>query len=121
MAVPIPLGQSGSCSAGGNRLDVVLQLRRPKYGIGRNHPKTAARHGCIALLLLSTVKNGGITTPSHALINRGRQAVLGTCNRRGVASLPPAQTVVRLLNDEQICLAYCPRAKAGLIHGDYCI
>src|SRR5690606_33938256 len=42
-------------------MDVVLQSRTPKYGIGRIHPKTAAGHGRIALLLLSTVKNGGIT------------------------------------------------------------
>lgn len=42
-------------------MDVVLQSRTPKYGIGRIHPKTAAGHGCIALLLLGTVKNGGIT------------------------------------------------------------
>src|SRR5690554_6556803 len=42
-------------------MDVVLQSRTSKYGIGRIHPKTAAGHGCIALLLLSTVKNGGIT------------------------------------------------------------
>src|SRR5690554_6512334 len=42
-------------------MDVVLQSRTPKYGIWRIHPKTAAGHGCIALLLLGTVKNGGIT------------------------------------------------------------
>src|SRR5690606_34531965 len=61
MAVPIPLGYLRSRSASGNRMDVVLQSRTSKYGIGRIHPKTAAGHGCIALLLLSTVKNGGIT------------------------------------------------------------
>src|SRR5690606_33786589 len=63
MAIPVSLGQPRSRSAGGNRLDVVLQSRAPKYGIGRNHPKTAAGHGCIALLLLGTVKNGVITAP----------------------------------------------------------
>src|SRR5690606_12829404 len=64
MAIPVSLGQPRSRSAGGNRLDVVLQSRAPKYGIGRNHPKTAAGHGCIALLLLGTVKNGVITSSS---------------------------------------------------------
>src|SRR5690606_23317967 len=63
MAVPIPLGYLRSRSASGNRMDVVLQSRTSKYGIGRIHPKTAAGHGRIALLLLSTVKNGGITVP----------------------------------------------------------
>src|SRR5690606_29320091 len=61
MAVPIPLGYPRGCPAGGDRMDVVLQQRAPKYGIGWHHSKTAAGHSCIALLLLSTVKNGGIT------------------------------------------------------------
>src|SRR5690606_7877121 len=66
MAVPIPLGYLRSRSASGNRMDVVLQSRTSKYGIGRIHPKTAAGHGCITLLLLSTVKNGGITVQHRA-------------------------------------------------------
>src|SRR5690606_11798649 len=68
MAVPIPLGYLRSRSASGNRMDVVLQSRTSKYGIGRIHPKTAAGHGCIALLLLSTVKNGGITVGIYRLV-----------------------------------------------------
>lgn len=46
-------------------MDVALQPRAPEHGLGRIHPKTAAGHGCIALLLLSTVKNGGITAYPH--------------------------------------------------------
>src|SRR5690606_596865 len=73
MAVPIPLGYLRSRSASGNRMDVVLQSRTSKYGIGRIHPKTAAGHGCIALLLLSTVKNGGITLQHQMAAAHDRQ------------------------------------------------
>jgi hypothetical protein len=42
-------------------MDVVLQSRTPKYGLGRHHPKTAAGHGRIAFLLPAIAKNEGIT------------------------------------------------------------
>src|SRR5690606_7004002 len=42
-------------------MDMVLQSRTPKYGLGRHHPKTAAGHGRVAFLLLAIAKNGGIT------------------------------------------------------------
>jgi len=42
-------------------VDVVLQSRAPKYGSGRIYPKTAARHGRVAFLLLAIAINGGIT------------------------------------------------------------
>src|SRR5690606_3867454 len=61
VALPISLGRHRSRSACRHRVDVVLQSRMPKYGPGRHHPQTAVGHGRIALLLLSTVKNGGIT------------------------------------------------------------
>lgn len=44
-------------------------------------------------------------TPSHALTQSERQAVLHACHRREFASLPPAQIVARLLDDEQTYLA----------------
>src|SRR5690606_24594798 len=50
-----------SRSACRHRVDVVLQSRTPKYGLGRHHPQTAVGHGRIALLLPHAVKNGGIT------------------------------------------------------------
>ena len=44
-------------------------------------------------------------TPAHALTVAERQAVLDACHRRQFASLPPAQIVARLLDDEQTYLA----------------
>lgn len=44
-------------------------------------------------------------TPSHALSEAERQAVLQTCHRPEFASLPPAQIVVRLLDEENRYLA----------------
>lgn len=44
-------------------------------------------------------------TPSHALSDAERQAVLQTCHRLEFASLPPAQIVVRLLDEENRYLA----------------
>ena len=40
---------------------MVLQSRPPEYGPGRFHPKAASGHGCITVLLLASVKIGGIT------------------------------------------------------------
>ncbi len=45
------------------------------------------------------------TTPVHALTPAERQAVLNACHRPQFASLPPAQIVARLLDDEQRYLA----------------
>ena len=44
-------------------------------------------------------------TPSHVLTQKERQAVLDVCHRAQFASLPPAQIVARLLDDEQRYLA----------------
>lgn len=44
-------------------------------------------------------------TPSHALTPSERQAVLDVCHRSEFASLPPAQIVARLLDDERCYLA----------------
>ncbi|MAL01407.1 MAG: hypothetical protein CL536_04575 [Alcaligenaceae bacterium] len=44
-------------------------------------------------------------TPSHALTQKERQAVLDVCHQPQFASLPPAQIVARLLDDEQRYLA----------------
>lgn len=44
-------------------------------------------------------------TPSHALTEAERDAVLQTCHRPEFASLPPAQIVVRLLDEEDRYLA----------------
>src|SRR5690606_6305137 len=44
-------------------------------------------------------------TPPHALTPQERQAVLDVCHRPQFASLPPAQIVARLLDDEQRYLA----------------
>lgn len=38
--------------------------------------------------------------PAHALTHKERQAVLDVCHRPQFASLPPAQIVARLLDDE---------------------
>ena len=38
-------GKTGAGSAGSGRLDVDLQSRAPKYGIGRLYPEAAAGHG----------------------------------------------------------------------------
>lgn len=43
--------------------------------------------------------------PAHALTPAERQAVLDVCHRPAFASLPPAQIVARLLDDEQLYLA----------------
>jgi len=43
--------------------------------------------------------------PAHALTHKERQAVLDVCHRPQFASLPPAQIVARLLDDEQRYLA----------------
>ena len=43
--------------------------------------------------------------PAHALSASERQAVLDVCHRPAFASLPPAQIVARLLDDEQRYLA----------------
>src|SRR5690606_11846916 len=59
MAVPISLGRSGPCTTRRHAVDVVLQSRAPKYGSGRIYPKTAARHGRVAFLLLAIAINGG--------------------------------------------------------------
>ena len=40
--------------------------------------------------------------PAHALSASERQAVLDVCHRPAFASLPPAQIVARLLDDEQL-------------------
>ena len=44
-------------------------------------------------------------SPSHALSAAERQAILHTCHRPEFASLPPAQIVVRLLDEENQYLA----------------
>src|SRR5690606_8796437 len=61
MVVPISLGRSGSGPTRSDAMDVVLQSRTPKYGLGRYHPQTAAGHGCVTFLLLAIAKNGGFT------------------------------------------------------------
>src|SRR5690606_18420076 len=43
--------------------------------------------------------------PAHALTHKERQAVLDVCHRPQFASLPAAQIVARLLDDEQRYLA----------------
>jgi hypothetical protein len=42
-------------------VDVEIQSRPPQYGLGRHHPKAATGHGCITVLLLTSVEIGGIT------------------------------------------------------------
>jgi hypothetical protein len=42
-------------------MDVVLQSRPPKYGPGRFQPNAALGHGCLTVLLLGPLENGGIT------------------------------------------------------------
>ncbi len=42
-------------------MDVEIKSRPPEYGLGRHHPQAATGHGCITVLLLASVKNGGIT------------------------------------------------------------
>ncbi|MER1969139.1 hypothetical protein [Castellaniella sp. GW247-6E4] len=43
--------------------------------------------------------------PAHALTRQERQTVLDVCHRPAFASLPPAQIVARLLDDERLYLA----------------
>ncbi|MBN4658869.1 hypothetical protein H4F44_24045, partial [Escherichia coli] len=49
-------------------MDVALQPRAPEHGLGRHHPKTAAGHGRIALLL-GALDFGGITGAVSKLPN----------------------------------------------------
>ncbi|MCK6407427.1 MAG: hypothetical protein L6Q60_15625, partial [Rhodocyclaceae bacterium] len=49
-----------------DQLALALQSRTPQYGLGRYHPKAAAGHGRIALLLAAP-KNGGITVCSRQI------------------------------------------------------
>ena len=42
-------------------MDVVLQLRPPKYGPGRVHPKAASGLGCITVLFGDSGTPGGLT------------------------------------------------------------
>ena len=60
MAIAVLLGQSGRGAGIRNPLDVDVQSRTPKYGLGWHYPETAAGHGRMTLLL-TPVKNGGIT------------------------------------------------------------
>ena len=43
--------------------------------------------------------------PAHALSDAERQAILDTCHRPDFASLPPAQIVTRLLDEEGAYIA----------------
>src|SRR5690554_6243167 len=73
--------------AGGARLSRVCA----ELGIGQNTYRRWA--------------SGGEDQRPHALTPQERQAVLDVCHRPQFASLPPAQIVARLLDDEQRYLA----------------
>lgn len=61
MAVTALLDRSAGGSDVRNPVDVEIQSRPPEYGLGRHHPQAATGHGCITVLLLASVQNGGIT------------------------------------------------------------
>lgn len=63
MAVTALLGRSAGGSNVRHPVDVEIQSRPPEYGPWRHHPQAATAHGCITVLLLTSVENGGITTP----------------------------------------------------------
>jgi hypothetical protein len=42
-------------------MDLILQSRPPAHGLGWIDPEPALGQGCITLLLLTSVENGGIT------------------------------------------------------------
>src|SRR5690606_36474510 len=92
MALPVPLGQSGPCSTGCHAVDVVLQSRTPKHGIGRHHPKTAAGHGRIAFLLLAIAKNGGITRAYMATILSSKPVKRRSCLGINTGSKLPSRS-----------------------------
>jgi len=60
MVGPVRVRITASGSGLRNRVDVELQSRAPKHGIGWHHAKTTAGHGRIDLLIKSP-QNGGIT------------------------------------------------------------
>lgn len=64
MAVTALLDRSAGGSDVRNPVDVEIQSRPPEYGPGRHHPQAATGHGCVTVLLLASVQNGGITEVS---------------------------------------------------------
>lgn len=60
LAWPLPVRIDRRGAGLRDQLALALQSRTPQYGLGRYHPKAAAGHGRIALLLAAP-KNGGIT------------------------------------------------------------
>src|SRR5690625_4493990 len=81
--------------AGGARLSRVCA----ELGIGQNTYRRWASGG------EDQRPHASRPTPPHALTPQERQAVLDVCHRPQFASLPPAQIVARLLDDEQRYLA----------------
>ncbi|MFN3876703.1 MAG: hypothetical protein ACK4L7_12445, partial [Flavobacteriales bacterium] len=53
-----------------------LQPRAPEHGLGRHHPKTAAGHGRIALLL-GALDFGGITAAQNLNLPKLRDDLVG--------------------------------------------
>ncbi|QHS11419.1 aminopeptidase [Sinimarinibacterium sp. NLF-5-8] len=73
------MGRSGSDPVRSDTVDVVLQSRTPKYGLGRHYPKTAAGHGRVACLLLVIAKKGGITgVPAYSTLGWFADPVLSS-------------------------------------------
>ena len=52
-----------------DEVDVVLQPRPSKHGLGRIHSKTAAGHGCVTFLLLRPLQKGRITDIDDGLMS----------------------------------------------------
>ena len=66
MAVIALLGRFAGGADVRHPVDVEIQSRPPKHGLGRHHPQAATGHGCITVLLLASVQNGGITAQKTA-------------------------------------------------------
>ena len=61
MAVAVLLVKLGRGARLCNQVDVVLQPRPPKHGLGRVHSQAATGHGFITFLLLRPLQKGTIT------------------------------------------------------------
>ena len=68
-------------------MDVVLQSRPPEYGPVRFHPKAASGQGCVTVLLLPAMENGGPTLGWKAVAGVGdKKVAVGVIHTRILAA-----------------------------------
>lgn len=85
---------NGALEAGARLRSICAEL-----GIGQNTYRRWTQGGCDGR------PQAARPVPVHALTPAKRQAVLQVCHRPQFASVPPAQIVARLLDDERLYLA----------------